>query len=124
MEGRSITSSPTKAAALASDSFFVNDFSEGSELVGNALVDVFEPEIARPERHRLRIAPGDKSGLQTADPCERYSRAVMSAEAFGLHHNRLLALGWNRKEVNLAVRENAIHIEEQEFDFAGAGDSG
>ena len=104
------------------DSFLVDDFTESGELIGNALVDVFQPEVPRPERHRLGIAAGDEPGLETSDPCERYSRAVMSAKAFGLHHYPLRALTGDGEDVELAVRENAIDIKEQESDLASAAD--
>jgi hypothetical protein len=44
----------------------------------------------------------------------------MSAEALGFHHDLMLAFGRNGKEIDLAVSENTIYIEKQEFDFAGA----
>ena len=87
-----------------------------------ALVDVLQFEIARAERHGLGIAPGDEPGLDTADPCERNAGAVMSVKAFGLHHYPLAGPSHgDRKEEKLAVGENAIDIEEQKFNFAGAG---
>jgi len=48
----------------------------------------------------------------------------MRAEAFGLNNYGMLGFGRNRKEVDLAVSENTIYIEQQEFYFAGAGCSG
>ena len=79
-----------KGSSAGVDSLFADDFTEGREFIGDALVDVFEPEVARAKRHCLGIAAGDKPGLKSADPCERYSRAVMSTKAFGLHHDPLL----------------------------------
>ena len=77
----------------------------------NSLIDVLEFEIARAESYGFGIAPGDKSGLQSPESRERNAGAIMSAEAFGLHNNRLLAFDRYRKEENLAVGQNAIHIE-------------
>ena len=106
------------------DSLFADDFAEGGEFIGDALVDVFEPEVASPQRHCLRIAAGYKPGLEASNPCKRNSRAVMSTKALGFHHDPLGALRRDRKDVKLTVRENAIHIKEKESDLASAGDWG
>ncbi len=47
--------------------------------------------------------------------------AVLSVESLGFHHELALVLSRNRKEKKLAVCENAINVEEQKFDFFGAG---
>jgi hypothetical protein len=45
----------------------------------------------------------------------------MRAETLGFNHDLLRPPGRDGKDENLTVRENAIYVEKQEFDFFGAG---
>ena len=91
-----------------------------------ALVNVLQFEITGAESYGFRVASGNESSLYAGDASDGDAGAVLSVEPFGLNHD--LGSGWasgrgshsDRKEKKLAVGENTVNVEKEEFDFLGA----
>jgi len=125
------------------DSIFFDDFLESSALVLDALAHVLELEIASAEGDRFGDALGDESGLDAGQACEGDGSAVVSVKALGLNQrlavkakstlsavvrgffeNALLNARRSGEDEQLAIGEDTVDVEKEEFDFAGAGLSG
>ena len=143
-----MTSSPTKAASSEFDSCFFHDFLEAGALVVDALADVFEFQVAGAEGDGFGDALGDESGLDAGEAGEGDRGAVVGVKAFGfdqrlaleaesalagvlgrlllraLIERTLLDAAGSGEDEELAVGEDAVDVEEEKFDFAGAGLSG
>jgi hypothetical protein len=101
-------------------SFTLQYFAENLQFVSAALANHFEPEVASAKCHGFRVAPGDEAGLNSGDAGYRYACAILRVKAFGFDHK--LALGrLNGEEKEFAVGEDAVYVEEKQFDFFGAG---
>ncbi len=115
-----MTSSPTKATSLAVSPSLPNISRKTFNLSLLPWWTYFEPEVASAKCHGFRVAPGDEAGLDSRDPGNRYACAILRVKAFGFDHE--LALGrLNGKEKKFAVGEDAVYVEEKQFDFFGAG---
>ncbi len=91
--------------------FFLQNFAEGAEFIGDSLVDVLDLEVAGTQADGVRDALGDDSGLEASEAGERKGGAVVGMEALGL--DRGIAAGWD--EEYLAVGHDPIDIQQQEL---------
>ena len=120
-----------KRSFLGLESCFLDDFFKGSLLVLNALAHKFEFQIAGAEGDGGGDTLGDQPGAESANTGQRNADAVVCVKTFELDRflggdcggfvSTFLTGG---KEEQFAVGEDAVDVEEQEFDFAGAGLSG
>ncbi len=118
------------------DPFLNDDFAKDAELVLNALVNVFEFQVAGAQGNRFGDALGDQSGFDSSEASQRNRRAVMGVKSLrfdvslamepkpaftamlgGLLLNRLLRLRRGGEDKQLAVSKDAVDIEQQEFDL-------
>src|SRR5208282_1952401 len=128
------------------DSVFLKNLRKHRRLVLNALIHVIHLQIARTEGHRFRDALGDDPGLDSRQASQRNGGAVVGVEALGfdqagaveteaalsamrsgLFENTLLSSRWLDagcgENPDFAVSQNTVNVEENEFNFAGAGGS-
>jgi len=124
---------------LEGDSGFFDDFPKGRRFVLNALANEFQFEIAGTEGDGFRDTLRDEAGPDAGEAREGDRSAIVGVEAFGFDQGLALetesalatlaggllknALGraWRSGEdEELAVGEDAVDVEEEEFDFAGA----
>ncbi len=122
------------------DSFLLEDLAEDACLILNALVDVIDFQISSAEGDSLRQAFGDQTSLQSGEAGQRNGGAVMGVKALGfdqagaletesafatvligLLQDALLGAGGGGEDPDFAVGEDAVDVEEDEFDFPGAG---
>ena len=127
------------------ETFLPHDFFEASTLVLDALMNVLEFQVAGAERDGFGDALGDESGLDAGEAGKGDRGAVVGVEAFGFDQglaveaesalaavlggprlrlgveDALSCAGWGGEDEEFAVGEDAVDVEEQEFDFAGAG---
>ncbi len=82
--GRSMISSPTKAASAAAMPSFSRICAKHRSFVLNALVDVLHLQIPRPQGHGFGDALGDDSGFDSRHAGQHNGSAVMGVEALGL----------------------------------------
>lgn len=93
---------------------------DGFHLVGLALVDELKPEVAGADGDGGGFALGDNADTQTAEAREGDTEAVVCGEALEFEAV-LLAVGVGLgEEEELAVGENAVYVEDEDFDVAGA----
>ena len=85
-------------------------------LWGLALVDEFEPEVAGADGHRLRLALGEDAHADAVETGEGDAEAVVGGEALGFDAVAVRA----GSDEDLAVGEDAVDVEDEDFDFAGA----
>lgn len=111
-----------KSGFACKNACLFNNFFKSRELVLNALVDIFEVQIPRAEGDGLGYALGNQSGLDARQVCQRNSRTIVRVKTF--HFDEALA-PWlalrafgGRNNKKLAIGEDTIHVEQQEFDFA------
>lgn len=109
------------------EALLLHDFFEARAFVLNALMDMVEPEIAGAQGDSFRNSSSDQSGLQPSDTRQRRRDAIVGVKSFhfDLAVSRLLRGRSARRSVfgnekQLAVGEDSVDIEEQQFDFAGA----
>ncbi len=114
---------------LGLEVFLGEDFTEGGELVGCALGDVLDFEVAGAETDGLRDALGDEPGLDASEAGEGEAGAVMSVEALGFDGSGTGecdsgGVGFdlsgsegagNGDEEKLAIGHDAIDIQQQEL---------
>ena len=129
-----------EAGLLRLEAILFEDFFEASAFVAYALMHVLELEVAGAEGYGFRNSFGNESGLDAGEAGERDGGAVVGMEAFGFDEGsageteaalifvlrgmaagRSLDSGGSREDEQFAVGENAVYIEEEELDFAGAG---
>src|SRR5579883_3261328 len=137
--GRSMTSSDEGGLRRLKVRRFQNAF-EAGQLVLNALVNVFEFQVAGTQGHRLGDALGDQPALQPTQPGQRERGAIMRVEALGLDHavadqsetTLILMLGGmglrgllcsrgSGKNPDFAVGQHAVDIEQNELDLLRPG---
>jgi len=83
-------------------------------------MNVLEPQVPGAKCNSFRLAPGDQAGLDARYPSNGYASAILRVEAFSFYHD--LAVGrLNGEEKEFAVGEDAVYVEEKQFDFFGAG---
>ena len=90
---------------------------DGFHLVRLALVDVFDAEVMRADGDGLRLALGDEAELEAGEAGERYAETIVRVEAFDFD---TFAVG-SGHDGDVAVGEDAVDVEEEDFDAAGAG---
>src|SRR5579871_1170228 len=91
---------------------FREDVADGVHLVGLALVDELELEVAGTDGYGLRVALGDDADSQASEATERDAEAVVGSEALGLDSLPV----WAGDDEDLAVGEDAIYVEDEDFD--------
>ena len=96
-----------------------DDLFDGRHLVALALVHKLDLEILGADGDRARVALGDQADAETADAGERDAEAVVSGEALELDAVGVRRGGFGQN-VDLAVREDAVDVEDDEFDIARA----
>jgi hypothetical protein len=119
-------------------SFVLQNFLEAGQFVLDTLVHMLQFQIAGAKSDGFRDALGDQPCLDATQASQRYRRAVVSVEALGFDNALavqsesalatmlggmflcgLLRSGRCGKEKQLAVSEDTIYVEEQQFDFLG-----
>jgi len=99
---------------------FSEDVVDGIHFVGLALVNELELQIVGADSDGTGVAFGDDADPQTAQTSQRDPEAVVGGEALGLDP---IAFSVGNDE-DLAVGENAIYVEDEDFDVFRAGFSG
>ncbi len=82
-------------------------------LVGLALVDELELEVAGADGYRLRVALGDDADAEAAEATKADAETIVCGEAFGFNS---LPVG-ARDDEDLAVGEDAVYVEDEDFDI-------
>ncbi len=100
----------------------------GGQLVGLTLVDELQPKVLGADGDGGGLALGDDADAQATEARERDAEAVVGGEAFEFQAVPL-AVGAGLaavlgQEVELTVGEDAVDIEDEDFDLLGAGFSG
>src|SRR5215472_14391868 len=118
----------------------LQNFMEGGNFVLPALIDVLNTQVARTQGHGLRDTFGDDGCLQSTEPSKRESCAVVGVKSLGFEHGgtgnseadlvgHFVAMFLDRrsrgaagrgKQKNGAVGHDAVDVEDDEFDLAGA----
>ena len=88
--------------------------------MGLALVDELELEVVGADGDGLGLALGDDADAEAAETGEGDAEAIVGGEAFGLDS---VAVGVGDDE-DLAVGEDAVDVEDEDFDVFSAGFSG
>ena len=130
-----------------------DDFLEAATLVSDALLDEVKFEVAGAQSDGFGDAFGDETCSNAAETGQRDGGAVVGVETFGLDEalhfsvravqavatqsavlgglfffysiqHALFRPGRSREDEELAVGEHAVHVEEEKFDFLGAGGGG
>jgi len=109
---------------LHGDAGFGGDLLGGGEFVGLALVDPLELEVAGADGDGLGLALGDDAYAKATEAGERDAEAVVGGEAFDFNAgaDRVFggAGGGDGSDDDLSVGEDAIDVEDEDFDVAGA----
>jgi len=119
--------------------FLLANFANGTHLERLALIDEFKAEVVGAGGDGFALALGDDAALHAAEAGQRYAESVMGAVAFGFDErfgldteaDVAMTLGGvggafrSRRRVagnepEGAVSEDAVYVEEDDFDFAGA----
>ena len=90
---------------------------DGVHLVGLALIDELQLQIVGADGDGLRLALGDDADAQATETGERDAETVVGGEAFGFDS---MAVGTGNDE-DLAVGEDAVDVEDEDFDVFCAG---
>jgi hypothetical protein len=85
-----------------------------------ALVDELELEVACAQGDGRGLSLGDEADAQASETGERDAEAVVGGEAFEFETVLTSVEAGLGKEVELAVGEDTIDVEEQDLDAAGA----
>ena len=106
------------------DAFLRHNLAYRLHLEGLALIDEFELQIAGAQCHSLADPLGNNAQLHAAQPRQRNACAVVGAITLGLDHlagNGAIGPGdWNRNDPDISVGQDAIDVEENDFDAPGA----
>jgi hypothetical protein len=84
-----------------------------------ALVDELEPEVVGADGHGAGLALGDDADAETSEAGQGDAEAVVGAEALELETGSIGGGGFGNK-VELAVGEDAVDVEDEDFNVAGA----
>ena len=76
---------PYKSGFCSGDAFLLQNLLERGQLVLNALIDIFQFQVARPQCDSFRNAFRDQPGLETRVPHKRNCSAVVGMEPLGLN---------------------------------------
>ena len=125
------------------ETFPAQNVLQAGAFVLNALMNVFQLQVAGTQGHGFGDALGDQAGFDAGSARQRDRRAVVGVKAFGLDESlavqteaalsamrgrllqdSLLGSGCCGKYEELSVGEDAVDIEEEELDFASPGVSG
>jgi hypothetical protein len=99
---------------------FGEDVIDGVHLVGLALVDELEFKVVGADSNRARVPLGYDADPQPPQTSKGDAKAVVGGKTLGLDP---IAFGVGNDE-NLTVGENAIYVEDEDFDVFRAGFSG
>jgi hypothetical protein len=132
-----------KCRLTGADALTLQDFFKGGQLVLNSLADVLDFKIAGAKCHCLRDALGDEPGLDAGEAGQRNCGAIVGMKPFDLDHGRTgnpesafaamlgsmllrteLKSGRSGNKEQFAVGQDAVNVEEYEFDFFGANFGG
>jgi hypothetical protein len=111
-------------------SCLLDDLIEAGAFIVNTLRYEIKLQVARAQGDRLRTALRNETSLEAADPRQGYRDAVVRVKAFELDlvlrslccvSLAFARLKVFRQEEQFAVGENAVYVEQKEFDFSGAG---
>ena len=96
------------------------DFVERVDLVGLALVDVVDLEVAGADGYDLRVALGDEADFEAGEAGDADAHAVVGGEGFDLGGVAVGVAVEGRDDGDVAVGEDAVDVVEEDFDAAGA----
>ena len=99
---------------------FGEDLVDGVHLVSLALVNELELKVVGADGYGLGVALGDDADAETAETAEGDAEAVVGGEALGLDAVTLCV----GDDEDLAVGEDAVHVEDEDFYVLSAGFSG
>ncbi len=95
------------------------DLADGVHLVGLTLVDELQLEVVGADGDGLGYALGDDPDAHAGEAGEGDSEAVVSGEAFDFYA-LCFGAGAVGDDEDLAVCEDAVDVEDEDFDFLGA----
>ena len=104
---------------IEGDAGLGHDVVDGGHLVVLALVDELEAEVVGADGDGAGLALGDDADAQATEAGEGDAEAVVGAEALELEAGGVGGGGFGH-EVELAVGEDAVDVEDEDFDVAGA----
>jgi hypothetical protein len=98
---------------------FGEDVVDCGHLVGLALVDELEFEVVGADGDGAGLALGDDADAESAEAGEGDAKAVVCGEALCFDAFGLGGRGF-RDNKDLAVGEDAVYVEDEDFNLAGA----
>ncbi len=96
------------------------DLGDRVHLVGLALIDVVDLEVAGADGHNLRVALGDKADLEAGEAGDADAHSVVRGEALDLGCVAIGAATQRGNDGDIAVGEDAVDVVEQDFDATSA----
>jgi hypothetical protein len=88
--------------------------------VGLPLVDKLEPEVVGADGNSGGFALGNQADAQATEARESDAEAIVCGEAFDFEAELPAVRAGLGNEEKLAVGENSIDVEDEDFDAAGA----
>src|SRR5260370_5805256 len=82
---------------------------------GLALVDELKLQVVGADGHGLRVAFGDNADAEARQAAEGNAEAVVGGEALGFDSLPVRA----GDDEDLAVGEDSVYVEDEDFDFSG-----